>query len=87
MITIRPAGADDLDAMTSIGLAAFPMDPQWAYRFPGAQAFPEDHYKYSRIRLSEYLKDMVSSVCTVMLAEAFSNEDPAVRKVVAMSMW
>ena len=87
MITIRPADADDLDAMTSIGLAAFPMDPQWPYRFPSAQAFPDDHYKYSRIRLSEYLDNTVSGACTVMLAEAPSNEDPAVRKVVAMSMW
>ena len=86
-ISIRSATASDLDTITAIGLAALPDDPVWPYRYPFAAQFPEDHYKYSRIRYSEYLANVEVGAYAVMFAEAPSNEDPDVKVVVAMSIW
>lgn len=86
-ISVRSATLNDLDTMTAIGLAALPDDPVWPYRYPFAAQFPEDHYKYSRIRYSEYLANVEAGAYAVMLAEAPSNENPDVKEIVAMSMW
>src|ERR1700742_4884967 len=45
---IRRANLRDLDAVTEIALIAMPMDPQWAWRFPKRQMFPEDHLWQTR---------------------------------------
>lgn len=84
---IRPATPADLDAITALGLAALHEDPIWPYRFPQAKAFPDHHYKFSRIRFSEYLDSVKAGVYQSMVVEVPSMEDPAVAKVIAFSMW
>ena len=86
-LSIREAKPLDLDAMTEIMLAAFPFDPQWQYRYPYASEFPQDSYKYSRLRLSEYLNDAVAGLYQIFLVESPTNEDPAKRRVVAFAIY
>lgn len=86
-ITIRKAEASDLDAITEIGMKAFPANPQWSYRFPRRIEFAEDHLKFCRLRFADYLANARAGVYTIMLAEAPIKEDPTRKKVVSMSMW
>lgn len=86
-LILRPATYSDLDAITDLGLAALPDDPIWPYRFPKAKLHPEDHYKFSRLRFSEYLSNVEIGVYAVMVVEASSDDDPSSPKIIAMSMW
>ena len=84
---LRPATPSDLDAITRLCLAALPDDPIWPYRFPGAKEYPDDHYKYSRLRYAEYLDNVKAGVYQIMLLESPSKEDPSVSVIIAMSIW
>ena len=86
---LRPATSADLDKITALGLASLPDDPVWPYRFPGASAYPDDHYKYSRIRFSEYLDSVDAGVYQSMVVElsARESEGRGVPKIIAFSMW
>jgi len=86
-LKIRPALASDLDALTWIGLAAFPFEPQWPYRYPFAAEFPEDHKKFTWIRYSEWLDAASTPECIIMVAESPSLEDQNITKVVGLSIW
>jgi hypothetical protein len=86
-LTIRPAKSSDVDALTQIGIAAFPLEPQWPYRYPYRHQYPEDHIKYTRNRYTEWLSAAATPTCEVVVAEAPSLEDPEVRKVVSLSIW
>jgi hypothetical protein len=68
-------------------IAAFPHDPQWAYRYPHAKRFPEDHHKYTKLRYGEWLAANEGHRYVIMVAECPSLEDPSVSKVVAFSIW
>jgi GNAT superfamily N-acetyltransferase len=84
---LRHGTASDLDSMTTLGLAALPDDPIWPYRFPLAKQYPDEHYKYSRIRFSEYLDNVEAGIYAAVLIETPSMEDPSVTAMVAMSLW
>lgn len=86
-ITVRFAQASDIEALTQIGIAAFPFEPQWPYRYPHRKQYPEEHYKHTKIRYTEWLAAATAKQCMIMVAEAPSIEDLAVRKVVALSIW
>jgi hypothetical protein len=86
-LTIRPAKSSDVDALTQIGIAAFPLEPQWPYRYPYRHQYPEDHIKHTRNRYTEWLSAAATPTCEVVVAEAPSLEDPEVRKVVSLSIW
>jgi hypothetical protein len=84
---IRPVRPSDLDALTEIGIAAFPFEPQWLYRYPYRAQYPEDHHTYSRIRYSEWLAAANTSECIIMIAESPSIENLEIYKPVALSIW
>jgi hypothetical protein len=86
-LSIRSAKATDLDALTWIGLAAFPFEPQWLYRYPYATEFPEDHTKFTRLRYGEWLREASTPDCTIMVVESPSLEDANITKVVGFSIW
>ena len=81
----RQATHNDLDALTWVLLEAFSYDPQWQYRFPHAADFPEDHEKFTRLRLSEYLDEAAAGAYDIFVIETLSNEEPHVMKVVAFA--
>lgn len=85
--TIRLAEDADLDAITWIGMAAFPYDPQWTYRYPYRAEFGDDHAIYTRRRYSQWLDLAKTSRCKILVAECPSLEDPATKRVVSMSIW
>jgi len=86
-VFIRPAVASDLDALTWIGVAAFPYEPQWPYRYPFAADFPEEHHKFTRNRYAEWLDAARTGGCIIMVAESLSLEDPSTYKVIGLSIW
>ncbi|KAI1326692.1 hypothetical protein F5Y16DRAFT_400192 [Xylariaceae sp. FL0255] len=86
-MTLREANLNDLDQITSLGLAALHDDPIWPYRFPRAGEYPGDHFKYSRLRFSEYLENAKQGVYAVMVIEALSEKDSIEKEIIAMSFW
>jgi len=53
----RLGRSSDIDAVTNVFVRAMPLDPQWEYRFPLRDVYPEDHYKYSKMLIERFLKD------------------------------
>lgn len=85
-MNIREATIVDLDVITEIALAAFPLDPQWDYRFPHRYKFPEDTRSYTKIGYKTFF-DAPKDSFYVMVATAPSLEDPGVTKPVAVAVW
>ncbi|KAI0109120.1 acyl-CoA N-acyltransferase [Nemania sp. FL0031] len=86
-ISIRPASANDLEAIVNIVIKAFPYDEQFAYRYPYREQYPEDHYKYTELYYSEYLNTTFAGQNTIMVAEAPDLEDSTKTQVIALSIW
>lgn len=86
VVSIRPAGLADLDAMLEIGLAAMPLDPQWNWRFPHRSAFPEDHRKFTRSTYRDFLENK-SGNWVVMLAEIAVRGEPGSVSPAAFAVW
>lgn len=86
-ITVREAVLDDLEQITKIGITAFPLDPQWNYRYPYREQYPEVHYECCKQRWAEWLAASQSPDCMILVAEVASNEDSSVNTVQAFSIW
>lgn len=54
-IVVKVATIDDLDELTKIAQAGFPDDPEFDYRFPYRQNYPEDNWSYTREEYEGYL--------------------------------
>jgi len=67
-ITMRQASLADVDEMTRIALVAMPMDPQWNWRFPGQDQYPEDTFLHTRAKYQEFLENKDGN-WRVMIAE------------------
>ena len=86
-ITVREATHSDLGALTWIGIAAFPYEPQWPYRYPHAAQFPDDHLAFTKFRYSEWLEAAKTGDCVIMVGEVPSIEDERQSIVVSLSIW
>jgi len=75
----------DVEAVTSVIINTMPLDPQWDYRFPYRQQYPEDHYKYTRMLL-EYFLDPSYDDWLVMVVED-SLEPGGPREIVGFGVW
>ncbi len=85
-ISMRSATLSDLDAMLEIVFAAFPMDPQWDYRFPYRLEYPEDYRHYTKLTYKEILENAEGRYCT-FVAESVSLKDATVVKPIALAIW
>lgn len=86
-LSARSAKATDLDALALIALAAFPLEPQWPYRYYYATEFPEDHIKFTGLRYREWLQEASIPDCTIVVVESPSLEDANITKVAGFSIW
>jgi hypothetical protein len=85
-LNIRQGSIDDLDALVDIALAAMPLDPQWNYRFPLRQKFPEDTRYHTSMRYREFLEND-SRQWVVSVAESFPAGLRKGSKIVAFAVW
>ena len=86
-VTIRAAREADLDLLTRMAVEGFPRDPQWTYRHPYRLDFPEDHYKYTRMRYADILADPSSYKLMVAEAVGSAPDNEAGAELVALSIW
>lgn len=82
-IVLRNGTLADLDSILDIGLAAMPMDPQWNYRFPHRQAYPQDQRDATRERYREFLENS-DGRWSVTVAEMFGSKSGI---LVAFAVW
>ena len=83
---VRQATPADLNAVVEVVLSTMPQDPQWNYRFPYRDKYPEDHLKYTSM-LFEYFIDPSYDDWLVMVVDAPDIKNPKVSKIVAFSIW
>lgn len=86
-ISIREASHDDLDSITNIFRAAFPFDPQYAYRFPYRKDHPEEEEKYTRMRISEYLDGAQTKAYKILMVETPSTDDSFLQEPIAYAIF
>ena len=86
-LTIRPATEADIGAMTTITMMAYSLNPEWRYRFPRLNLYPEDHHAFLLRRQAGHIDNSIKGTHTVMVVEAPSNQNPSVKKVVALGVW
>ena len=86
-LTIRPANEADIGSMTTITTMAYPLDPDWRYRFPRLNVYAEVHHDFLRSRQAGHIAKSKKGTHAVMLVEAPSNQNPSVMKVVALGVW
>jgi len=79
---IRLASKSDLDDLAWVLVAASPDDPNYAYRSPQRDVYPEDFAAHCRLKCSEYLASN-----QVVVFESPLRSDPEKRRVVAFSVW
>ncbi|KAL2869464.1 uncharacterized protein BJX67DRAFT_379018 [Aspergillus lucknowensis] len=82
---LRQATPDDLEAMTEVMVSAFPMDPQWDYRFPLRQEYPKDHWQCTRVMLSGFLRRDHFVVNVIVAPE--SEDGGGSRNAVSLAVW
>lgn len=86
MISIRRASRRDLEVIVDVIMAAMPMDPQWNWRFPRWQEYPQDTKHFTMLKYDEFLQD--GKNWRVMVAEV---EDATRRRtkgtVIAVAVW
>ena len=85
--TVRPATEADLDPMTSITVAAYPLEQQWRYVFSYLDDYPNDHRDFLREQQKEHLANAWKGTHAVIVAETPSKEDPNAMIVVAFGVW
>jgi len=76
----------DVDAVTDVIIRTMPLDPQWNYRFPYREEYPEDHYKYTRM-LIEYFLSPLYNDWLVMVIEDTLEEDSDELRIVSFAVW
>lgn len=81
--TLRPVRAADVDSIAAINVAIWHQDWNFVYRFPHAQDFPDDYFKYSRLKYLEALENVEQGIYSGIVAEAPSKSDGAKSEVVA----
>lgn len=83
---LRLADQDDLDQITDVAQAAFPDDPEFNYRFPYRDKYPEDNRKWVRKEYEEYLAQ--PEKYAVLVATVPKKCDgKVVKRVVALAVW
>ncbi len=80
-LTLRAASLDDLEDLTTVAQAAWPDDPQFDYRFPYRDEYPQDNRKWVRQEYREYLEQ--PDKYAVLVVTARDNHDRAV----ALAVW
>ncbi|KAI1106394.1 acyl-CoA N-acyltransferase [Jackrogersella minutella] len=77
----RPATLDDLEDIATVAQQGFPDDPEFDYRFPHRDKYPEDNRKWILQEYREYLEQ--PDKYEVIIVTAGDNNN----KAVALSVW
>lgn len=85
-IAIRAATKTDLDDITRIAQAAFPDDPEFNYRFPYRNKYPEDNWKWTRLEYEEYL-DQPEKYGTLIATAPVQSENQVSHRAIALAVW
>lgn len=85
VMALRKATVDDLDDLTDIACAAFPMDSQWDYRFPRRKEFPKDHWNHTRMTYKNLLETSGNIVNLVTVRAEKDGE--TVHRSIALAVW
>ena len=85
LLALRKATTDDLDELANIACAAFPIDPQWKYRFPHREEFLEDNWNCTRLMYKNLMENEgnVINILTVPSME----DGKKVHRPIALAVW
>ncbi|OTA57912.1 acyl-CoA N-acyltransferase [Hypoxylon sp. EC38] len=80
-LALRTATLDDLEDIATVAQQGFPDDPEFDYRFPYRDEYPEDNRKWIVQEYREYLEQ--PDKYAVIIVTASDNDN----KAVALSVW
>ena len=84
--TLRKANKSDLEDITTVAQAGFPDDPEFDYRFPKRDKYPEDNRKWIRREYQAYLEQ--PEKFTVMIITTPVEKDGQVAsRAIALAVW
>ncbi|ETS79398.1 hypothetical protein PFICI_09251 [Pestalotiopsis fici W106-1] len=99
-IVVRVATMEDLDDLTKIAQAGFPDDPEFDYRFPHRQKYPDDHWRWTRREYEGYLNQpdkyavLLATLPTNQKSDEYNDEHKQERELnrswpvsVALAVW
>lgn len=85
VMALRVATADDLDDLADITCAAFPMDPQWDYRFPHRKQFPKDNWDCTRFTCQSLLETPGNIINVITVPT--EKDGVTVQQAIAVAVW
>jgi hypothetical protein len=85
-LTLRAATKADLDDITDVVQAGFPDDPEWDYRFPYSEKYPEDNRKWTRREYDEYL-EQPDKYAVLAATAPVETDGKTSSKVIALAVW
>lgn len=85
-LILRKATKADLDDITRVAQAGFPDDPEFNYRFPHRDKWPEDSWKWTRREYEGYIEQPEKFAVLVVTASVATNGKAADRPI-ALAVW
>lgn len=86
-LELRKATMADLDAITRVVQLGFPDDPEFNYRFPYRQEYPEDNWKWVRREYASYVDQPKKYAVLVVTALVAGADAPPRREAIAVGVW
>ncbi|KAH7377964.1 acyl-CoA N-acyltransferase [Cadophora sp. MPI-SDFR-AT-0126] len=84
--TLRKADKSDLEDITTVAQAGFPDDPEFDYRFPKRDKYPEDNRKWIKREYQAYIEQ--PEKFTVMIVTTPVEKDGQVAsQAIALAVW
>jgi len=84
---LRAATVADLDDLATIACRAMPMDPQWNYRFPKREQFPDEHFSCTRAGYATMLEETGVLINVMTLPVKDQNSGETVKRPIALAVW
>lgn len=86
-LRLRVATKLDLDEITRVVQAGFPDDPEFNYRFPYRDRYPEDNWTWVRKEYEEYIEQPSKFAVMVITTPVGSDSGGVADRVVALAVW
>jgi hypothetical protein len=87
VLSLRAVQRADLGSLTRINVDASLHDPQWNYRYPKRAQYPEEHHKYVRLTIEDYLARCDSGVTECIVVSSGFDGACGQTNVIAFSVW
>tara|TARA_R110002060_G_scaffold15727_12_gene21975 strand:- start:2066 stop:2506 length:441 start_codon:yes stop_codon:yes gene_type:complete len=84
--TLRKADKSDLEDITTVAQAGFPDDPEFDYRFPKRDKYPEDNRKWIKREYQAYL-EQPEKFTVMIITTPVERDGQVASRAIALAVW